>query len=286
MLPRGEKRGTTMALSLVTNIGSLIASNALTDNQNQLNTSISQLSTGDRIVTAATDPGGLSIATETQGLLGALNQATSNATNAQAFLETADGALSNIATQLQTAQQLATEAADGSYNSTQLGSINSQYQAILTSINQIANGASFNGISLLTGTAVTFQVGATNTANDQLSVTINKADTGTLSINTTSLTTQGNAQAALTAVTAALATIAGDRGDGGFIRAVAHGCIEQSAIDRAKPDRGAVQHPGHQRGADLCDLHQGIGVAAGGRSGPEAGRTNSVAAGGVVPVMA
>src|SRR5208282_5206787 len=173
--PTEGKGENGMALSLVTNIGSLIAANALTDNQSALNTSISQLSTGNRIVSAATDPGGLSIATETSGLLGALNQATSNATNAQAFLETADGALSNIATQLQTAQQLATEAADGSYNSTQLGSINSQYQAILSSINQIANGASFNGISLLTGTSVTFQVGATNTANDQLSVTVNKA---------------------------------------------------------------------------------------------------------------
>ena len=56
-----------MALSLVTNIGSLIAANALTDNQAALNTSISQLSTGKRIVSAATDPGGLSIATETSG---------------------------------------------------------------------------------------------------------------------------------------------------------------------------------------------------------------------------
>lgn len=211
MLPREGKGEQEMALSLITNVGSLIASNALTDNQNALNTSIAQLSTGKRIVTAATDPGGLSIATETQGLLGALNQASSNATNAQAFLQTADGALSNIGTQLQTAQQLATEAADGSYNSTQLASIDSQYQAILSSINQIANGASFNGISLLTGTSVTFQVGATNTANDQLSVTINKADTTTLAVNGTSLTSQANAQAALTKVTAALATIAGDR---------------------------------------------------------------------------
>jgi len=200
-----------MALSLITNIGSLIAANALTDNQAALNTSIAQLSTGQRIVTAATDPGGLSIATETSGLLGALNQASSNATNAQAFLQTADGALSNIGNLLQTAQQLATEAADGSYNGTQLTSIDSQYQAILSSINQIANGASFNGISLLTGASVTFQVGATNTANDQLSVTINKADTATLAINGTSLTSQANAQGALTKVTAALATIAGDR---------------------------------------------------------------------------
>jgi flagellin len=200
-----------MALSLITNIGSLIASNALTDNQAALNTSIAQLSTGKRIVSAADDPGGLSIATETSGLLGALNQASSNATNAQAFLQTADGALSNIGNLLQTAQQLATEAADGSYNGTQLTSIDSQYQAILASINQIANGASFNGISLLTGASVTFQVGATNTANDQLAVTIAKADTTTLAINGTSLTSQGNAQAALTKVTTALATIAGNR---------------------------------------------------------------------------
>lgn len=200
-----------MALSLITNVGSLIASNALTDNQNGLNESIAQLSTGKRIVTAADDPGGLSIATETQGLLGALNQASSNATNAQAFLETADGALSNIANLLQTAEQLATEASDGSYNSTQLASIDSQYQSILSSINQIAAGASFNGISLLTGASVTFQVGATNSSNDQLSVTINKADTTTLAINGTDLTTQANAEAALTKVTAALATIAGDR---------------------------------------------------------------------------
>ena len=211
MLPREGKGEIGMALSLITNIGSLIASNALTDNQNALNTSIAQLSTGKRIVSAATDPGGLSIATETSGLLGALNQASSNSTNAQAFLQTADGALSNIGNLLQTAQQLATEAADGSYNGSQLTSIDSQYQAILTSINQIANGSQFNGISLFTGTPVTFQVGATNTANDQLAVTIAKADTTTLAVNGTSLTSQANAQAALTKVTTALATIAGDR---------------------------------------------------------------------------
>jgi flagellin len=200
-----------MSLSLITNIGSLIASNALTNNQAGLNQSIAQLSTGKRIVSASDDPGGLSIATEVTGLLGALNQASQNSANAQSFLQTADGAFSNIGNLLQTAQQLATEASDGSYNSTQLTSIDSQYQAILSSINQIANGSSFNGISLLTGAAVTFQVGATNTANDQLAVTIAKGDTTTLAINGTSLTSQANAQAALTKVTTALATVAGDR---------------------------------------------------------------------------
>ena len=201
-----------MSLSLVTNIGALTASNALTNNQMSLQQSISQLSSGKRIVSAQDDPAGLSIAMETQGLLGSLGQASSNVNNAQSYLQTADGGLSNIGNLLQTAQQLATEAADGSYNNTQLTAIDGQYQGVLNSINQIANGSSFNGISLFSGNAVTFQVGATNTANDQLSVTINKADTTTLAINGTDLTSQGNAQAALTKVTAALGTIAGDRG--------------------------------------------------------------------------
>ncbi len=201
-----------MSLSIITNIGSLTASNALTANQNALNTSIAQLSSGKRIVNASDDPAGIAMAMETQGLIGGLGQASSNTSNAQAFLQTADGALSNIGTLLQTAQQLATEAADGSFNGTQLTALDSQYQGILTSINQIANGSTFNGISLLSGAAVTFQVGATNSANDQLSITIPKADAVTLAINATSLTSQANAQAAITKVTAALQTVASDRG--------------------------------------------------------------------------
>ena len=104
---------------------------------------------------------------------------------------------------------------------------------MLTSINQIANGSQFNGITLFSGTAVTFQVGATNTANDQLTVTINKADTTTLAINGTNLTTQANAQAALTKVT----TRAGDdcrrpRHDRS-VRAVVDRDFEQPAVDPA-----------------------------------------------------
>lgn len=201
-----------MSLSMITNLGSMTASNALTNNQMALNQSIAQLSSGKRIVTAADDPAGLGIAMETQGLIGGLSQAAANTQNAQSFLKTADGALANIGNLLQTAQQLATEAADGSFNGSQLTALDGQYQAILTSVNQIANGSSFNGISLFSGTAVTFQVGATNTANDQLSVTIPKVDTTTLAINGTSLTSQANAQAAITAVSAAVATVAGNRG--------------------------------------------------------------------------
>jgi len=205
-------REVNMSLSLITNIGAMTASNALTNNQLALQQSIAQLSSGKRIVSAADDPAGLQISMETQGLLNALSQAGSNTSNAQSYLRTADGALSNIGKLLQTAEQLATQAADGSFNGAQLTAIDGQYQGVLSSINQIANGSQFNGIALFSGAATTFQVGATNTANDQLSITIAKADATTLALNGTDLTGQVNAQAALTLVTAALATVAGDRG--------------------------------------------------------------------------
>jgi flagellin len=201
-----------MSLSLITNMGSLTASNALTNNQNNLQQSIAQLSSGKRIVNASDDPAGLSIAMETQGLLGALGQASTNTSNAQSYMSTADSALSNIGTLVATAQQLATEAADGSYDGAQLTAIDGEYQGILASINQIANGTQFNGIALFSGAPTTFQVGATNTANDQLSITINKADTTTLALNGSSLNSQANAQAALTLITNAVTTVAGDRG--------------------------------------------------------------------------
>ena len=201
-----------MSLSVITNVGSLLASDQLSNNQVGLNETIAQLSSGKRIVNASDDPAGLVLATEQQGLLGALGKAQSNTANATSFLQTADGALSNIGNLLQTAQQLATEASDGSFSSSQLTALNSQYQAILSSITQIVNGTNFNGQALLGGGSVTFQVGAGTTSNSQVTITLPSVSTTSLALNSTDLTSQVNAQAALGSITTALGTVAGDRG--------------------------------------------------------------------------
>jgi flagellin len=166
------ERGREMSLSILTNIGALDATNALSNNQNELNQSIAQLSSGKRINTAADDPAGLAIALQMSGLLGGLNQAQSNTANDSALMQTADGALANIGNLLTTMQQLATEAADAPINSTQLGDLNSQYQTLYGQINSIAQGASFNNVSLLNGSTLTFQTGATNTATSQVDVVL------------------------------------------------------------------------------------------------------------------
>jgi len=161
-----------MSLSIITNTASQLAANSVANNQTSLNQSIAQLSSGKRIVTAADDPAGLAISTEINGLLGALNQSSTNAGNASGLLQTADGAMANIGNALTTMQQLANEAADGTINNTQRAALDSQYQALFGEINNIAQGAQFNGINLLQGGSVTFQVGANNDTNDQLTLTM------------------------------------------------------------------------------------------------------------------
>ena len=161
-----------MSLSLITNIGSLIASNQVTQNQQYLNQSVAQLSSGRRIVNASDDPGGLAVALQTAGTLAGIGQAQSNASNAQAFLQTTDGALANIGNVLNTMQQIATEAADGSFSGSQIADLNTQYQSLYSQIDQISTGAQFNGVALLSGNSRTFQVGATNAANNQLTIAL------------------------------------------------------------------------------------------------------------------
>ena len=122
-----------MALSLITNIGSLSASNALTNNETGLEQSIAQLSSGKRIVSASTDPAGFRSRWRPRGCSDRSARPAPTPTTRSRILQTADGALSNIGNLLQTAQQLATEAADGSYNTSQLTAIDGQYQAMLSS---------------------------------------------------------------------------------------------------------------------------------------------------------
>ncbi len=159
-----------MALSIITNTASQLAADSVANNQVQLNQSIAQLASGKRIVSAADDPAGLAISLQISGLLGALGQASINTSNARGMMETADGALANIGNALITMQQLASQAADGTINNTQRAALDSQFQALFQQINNIAQGAQFNGIDLLKGGSVTFQVGANNTTTDQLTL--------------------------------------------------------------------------------------------------------------------
>ena len=101
-----------MALTVLNNISSMTAENALSNTQANLQKTLTQLSTGLKINSGSDDAAGLSIVNGMNANIAALTQSQQNASNGIGLLQTADGALSQVTTLLNRAVTLATEAFD------------------------------------------------------------------------------------------------------------------------------------------------------------------------------
>ena len=163
-----------MSLIINTNAEALIAQNNLSGTESSLNTAMTSLSSGLRINTAADDAAGYAISADLTSQVNGLNQANSNAQDATSLVQTADGALNDVAQMLQRVRELAVEYQGGTLDSTDKNAIVSEVQQLASQIEQIGTQAQFNGISLFdpagnTGTGnLTFQVGAND--NEVISI--------------------------------------------------------------------------------------------------------------------
>jgi flagellin len=136
-----------MALGVLNNISAISAQNNLSNTQASLSKTLQQLSSGSRINSGADDAAGLSLANGLQASSTALTQSAANASEGVDFLQVADGALSQVTSLLNRAITLATEAGNGTLNSSQTAAANSEYQKILTEVNTINNTTEYNGIN-------------------------------------------------------------------------------------------------------------------------------------------
>ncbi|RDI39950.1 flagellin N-terminal helical domain-containing protein [Aquicella lusitana] len=207
-----------MAIVINTNVSALLAQNYLTSNQAGLTKAMQRLSSGLRINNAADDPAGMAIAVSMGQTSSSLSQGAQNGLNGVSLVQTAQSAMNNISNILQQMSTLASQAATGTYSSTQLGNLNTTFQALLDEIERVAQSTQFNGIDLLNGTtsSITIQVGANNTSNDRLTITLEELTTGSSGLNIASLDISTNSgaqtaidtlQTAVSSVTTALAQV-------------------------------------------------------------------------------
>ena len=140
-----------MALSILNNISSLTAENALSNTQASLQKTLTQLSTGLKITSGSDDAAGLSIAEGMTANMAALTQSQQNASNGIGMLQTADGALSQVTTLLNRAVTLATEAATSNITGSQSTALDTEFQSILSEVNQIGQTTNFNGLNVFAG---------------------------------------------------------------------------------------------------------------------------------------
>ena len=155
-----------MSLVINHNLMAMNANRNLAAAYGNLSTSVSRLSSGLRITTAADDAAGLAIRELMRADIASINQGVRNANDAISMIQTADGALQVIDEKLIRMKELATQAATGTYGSDQRLIIDSEYQAMASEITRIANATDFNGIYLLNGNLSSEQTNAANWGDD------------------------------------------------------------------------------------------------------------------------
>jgi flagellin len=167
-----------------TNISSLQAIHTLARNNSDLAMRLQRLSTGLRINTGKDAPAGL-IASETlRSEIAGINQAIDNSQRAGNVINTAEGALSEVSALLLEIQGLTNEAANtGAMSPDEIKANQLQVDAILNSINRIANTTQFNGVKLLNGSLdyTTSGVAESAVATYQINAA-NVPDNGTIDV--------------------------------------------------------------------------------------------------------
>lgn len=200
-----------MSIVVNTNVNALLAQNYLVNNQAGLSQAMQRLSSGLRINDAADDPAGLAIAVSMNQNALSLQQGQQNANNGVSLVQTAQTAMNDVSNLLTQMSTLASEGASGTYSTTQLGDLNTEFTALVAEVNRVANDTQFNGITLLNGTttSVSIQVGTGNTTNDSVGISLSNMTTGTagLSISTLAVDTNAHASSAIASLTTALNTV-------------------------------------------------------------------------------
>jgi flagellin len=151
-----------MSLGVLNNLNAIYAENNLNTTSNNLSTVLQQLSSGSKINSGADDAAGLSLVNGLQANNMALAQSQTNASEGVGLLTVADGALSQVTNLLNRAVTLATEASNGTLNTSQDTAANQEYQSILSEISNIGSTTTYNNQAVF-GTATNIFTGDSST---------------------------------------------------------------------------------------------------------------------------
>ena len=137
-----------MALTINTNLSSMIVQQNLAKSTNQLNQAIERMTTGYKINHASDNAAGYSIARNWEAKLGSLDVAADNAATGADMLSTLEDNYALISSHVQRVRDLTS---NGTYGTDSKKAIQSEIQARLDEIDRIAENCEFNGINMMKG---------------------------------------------------------------------------------------------------------------------------------------
>jgi len=180
--------------------------------------SIEKLSSGYRINRAGDDAAGLAISEKMRGQIRGLTQASRNAQDGISLIQTAEGALNETQAILQRMRELAVQSANDTNVGEDRSAIQQEVIALRTEVERIATSTEFNTQKLLNGTMNSAQIHIGANTSQNITVVIGNMRASALAINALSITTQANANTAITTVNSALTTVSTERAKLGAIQ--------------------------------------------------------------------
>lgn len=180
------------------NISAVNAYRNLNNNTTALNKNLEKLSSGYRINRAADDAAGLAISESMRSKIAGLDQSVNNANDGIGLIQTTEGALSETHSMLQRLTTLATQAANGTYNSVSRNNIQAEVDELAAEISRIATSTSYNGFNMIDGV---------KTSSVQLQIGPTKAETLTISRANMKATALSVASLKMSSVTSANSAI-------------------------------------------------------------------------------
>jgi flagellin len=184
---------------------------------NALAKSVERLASGMRINSAQDDAAGLAVRELVRADVAVIQQAVRNAHDGISLLQTMEGATAEIDDALVRMQQLAEQAATGTYSSAQRDIMESEFSEMRSEIDRIAESTKYNDIKMLDNSAsVSIQFGKLST--DSMTVSGSNLTSASSGLNITGLTisSTASAKAAVTALDTAITTKDTARGTFGY----------------------------------------------------------------------
>ena len=212
-----------MGMSINTNPGAEFSALAAARAAEMMDTAMLRLSSGRRINSAKDDAAGIQVAVRMDAEINGLGASLRNANDAQAAVDTAEGALAEIHTLLLRMREISVSAANDTNTQADRASLQIEVGALETEITRIGNNTTWGGINLLDGSfsqanPLIFQLGPNNGNKIEVTIgyvnaSVDAAAQGTLGLTGNgSVTTQTAAGDYISTIDAAISIISTRRG--------------------------------------------------------------------------
>lgn len=195
---------------------------SLSSSLNQANTALTstfnRLATGKKQSSSADDAAAMAIATQLQGQLGASQQALQNINQGLSVTSTASDALNQVSGTLQRMRDLAVQASNATYSTSDRQALSAEFSQLSEGIDQSASQTQYNDQNLLDG-SFSAEIQSGPNQGDTQTLALASISTASLGLGGLDLSSSENAAAAVSAIDSALASVASEQSSVGAAQA-------------------------------------------------------------------